>query len=101
MAEPAQQQQLQQLIFLMDSMSTNNGEETNGLDMFKEGMFSNSDGALEQLGPIFQSIYPTEKQSKFKRQVDIFLQKKDAEILNLCGNNKEVSVTIDLASKQK
>ncbi|KAJ1670222.1 hypothetical protein EV182_008343, partial [Spiromyces aspiralis] len=88
MSETAQQQQLQQLIFLMDSMNTGGGDQVNGLDMFQEGLFSSTDGALEQLGPIFQSLYPKDKHESFERQVNLFLQKKDAEILNLCGSNQ-------------
>ncbi|PIA17406.1 hypothetical protein COEREDRAFT_40889 [Coemansia reversa NRRL 1564] len=41
---------------------------------------------MEQLGPLIHSVYRTNKQKLFRQQVDLFAQRKDAEIMKLCGS---------------
>ncbi|KAI8326337.1 hypothetical protein GQ54DRAFT_253031 [Martensiomyces pterosporus] len=41
---------------------------------------------MEQLGPIIHSVYRTNKQKLFRQQVELFAQRKDAEIMKLCGS---------------
>ncbi|KAJ2333950.1 Rab GTPase-binding exocyst subunit S15, partial [Coemansia sp. RSA 2681] len=73
------QQQLQQLVLLSDSVGTAGA----GVGA---GSVSTVEEAMEQLGPLIHSVYRANKQKLFRQQVDIFAQRKDAEIMKLCGN---------------
>ncbi|KAJ2811125.1 Rab GTPase-binding exocyst subunit S15, partial [Coemansia furcata] len=73
------QQQLQQLVLLSDSVGTAGA----GVGA---GSVSTVEEAMEQLGPLIHSVYRTNKQKLFRQQVDLFAQRKDAEIMKLCGN---------------
>ncbi|KAJ1878087.1 Rab GTPase-binding exocyst subunit S15, partial [Kickxella alabastrina] len=73
------QQQLQQLVLLSDSVGTGSaGAGSGGVSTVEE--------AMEQLGPLIHSVYRTNKQKLFRQQVDLFAQRKDAEIMKLCGS---------------
>ncbi|KAJ1787747.1 Rab GTPase-binding exocyst subunit S15 [Coemansia sp. RSA 2399] len=73
------QQQLQQLVLLSDSVGTGGaGAGSGGISTVEE--------AMEQLGPLIHSVYRTNKQKLFQKQVELFAQRKDAEIMKLCGN---------------
>ncbi|KAJ1737457.1 Rab GTPase-binding exocyst subunit S15 [Coemansia sp. BCRC 34490] len=73
------QQQLQQLVLLSDSVGTGGaGAGSGGVSTVEE--------AMEQLGPLIHSVYRTNKQKQFQKQVEVFAQRKDAEIMKLCGN---------------
>ncbi|KAJ2160956.1 Rab GTPase-binding exocyst subunit S15 [Coemansia sp. RSA 552] len=69
------QQQLQQLVLLSDSVGAGSG-----------GGVSTVEEAMEQLGPLIHSVYRANKQKMFRQQVDQFAQRKDAEIMKLCGS---------------
>ncbi|KAJ1819740.1 Rab GTPase-binding exocyst subunit S15 [Coemansia sp. RSA 2599] len=73
------QQQLQQLVLLSDSVGT-------GGTVAGSGGVSTVEEAMEQLGPLIHSVYRANKQKLFRQQVDLFAQRKDAEIMKLCGN---------------
>ncbi|KAJ2254239.1 Rab GTPase-binding exocyst subunit S15, partial [Coemansia sp. RSA 455] len=73
------QQQLQQLVLLSDSVGTAGA----GVGA---GSVSTVEEAMEQLGPLIHSVYRANKQKLFRQQVDLFAQRKDAEIMKLCGN---------------
>ncbi|KAJ2378848.1 Rab GTPase-binding exocyst subunit S15 [Coemansia sp. RSA 2607] len=73
------QQQLQQLVLLSDSVGTGGAAAgTGGVSTVEESM--------EQLGPLIHSVYRANKQKLFRQQVETFAQRKDAEIMKLCGN---------------
>ncbi|KAJ1724894.1 Rab GTPase-binding exocyst subunit S15 [Coemansia erecta] len=73
------QQQLQQLVLLSDSVGTGGAAAgTGGVSTVEESM--------EQLGPLIHSVYRANKQKLFRQQVELFAQRKDAEIMKLCGN---------------
>ncbi|KAJ1830966.1 Rab GTPase-binding exocyst subunit S15 [Coemansia sp. RSA 2711] len=71
------QQQLQQLVLLSDSVGSG-GAGSGGVSTVEE--------AMEQLGPLIHSVYRANKQKLFRQQVELFAQRKDAEIMKLCGN---------------
>ncbi|KAJ2144446.1 Rab GTPase-binding exocyst subunit S15 [Coemansia sp. RSA 678] len=71
------QQQLQQLVLLSDSV---------GLGGVGSGGVSTVEEAMEQLGPLIHSVYRANKQKLFQQQVELFAQRKDAEIMKLCGS---------------
>ncbi|KAJ2849304.1 Rab GTPase-binding exocyst subunit S15 [Coemansia brasiliensis] len=71
------QQQLQQLVLLSDSVGSSSAGS---------GGISTVEEAMEQLGPLIHSVYRANKQKMFRQQVELFAQRKDAEIMKLCGN---------------
>ncbi|KAJ2787947.1 Rab GTPase-binding exocyst subunit S15 [Coemansia interrupta] len=73
------QQQLQQLVLLSDSVGT-------GAAAAGTGGVSTVEESMEQLGPLIHSVYRANKQKLFRQQVELFAQRKDAEIMKLCGN---------------
>ncbi|KAJ2079874.1 Rab GTPase-binding exocyst subunit S15 [Coemansia sp. RSA 988] len=79
------QQQLQQLVLLSDSVGTSSGNAGTG-EGGGSGGVSTVEEAMEQLGPLIHSVYRTNKQKLFRQQVDLFAQRKDAEIMKLCGS---------------
>ncbi|KAJ2804865.1 Rab GTPase-binding exocyst subunit S15 [Coemansia guatemalensis] len=79
------QQQLQQLVLLSDSVGTSSGNAGAG-EGGGSGGVSTVEEAMEQLGPLIHSVYRTNKQKLFRQQVDLFAQRKDAEIMKLCGS---------------
>ncbi|KAJ1955458.1 Rab GTPase-binding exocyst subunit S15 [Linderina pennispora] len=80
------QQQLQQLVLLSDSVGTAGGAGAGIGELGGSGSVSTVEEAMEQLGPLIHSVYRANKQKLFRQQVDLFAQKKDAEIMKLCGN---------------
>ncbi|KAJ2003676.1 Rab GTPase-binding exocyst subunit S15 [Coemansia thaxteri] len=73
------QQQLQQLVLLSDTVGSATAAAA-------AGSVSTVEEAMEQLGPLIHSVYRANKQALFRQQVDLFAQRKDAEIMKLCGN---------------
>ncbi|KAJ2805312.1 Rab GTPase-binding exocyst subunit S15 [Coemansia helicoidea] len=88
------QQQLQQLVLLSDSEETGGsggsggggGGGNGGLGEAGGSGVSTVEEAMEQLGPLIHSVYRTNKQKLFRQQVELFAQRKDAEIMKLCGS---------------
>ncbi|KAJ2723820.1 Rab GTPase-binding exocyst subunit S15 [Coemansia sp. Benny D115] len=74
------QQQLQQLVLLSDTIGTSGGGSG------ASGGVTTVEEAMEQLGPLIHSVYRANKQRLFRQQVDLFAQRKDAEIMKLCGS---------------
>ncbi|PVU93872.1 hypothetical protein BB559_003144 [Furculomyces boomerangus] len=87
------QQQLQQLVLIPETSTkkisnvnlASESWHSGGLGLFR----GQNEDIIEQLGPIIQSVYRTGKEDLFKKQVDLFAAKKDAEILKLCGDHQQ------------
>ncbi|PVV02745.1 hypothetical protein BB560_002795, partial [Smittium megazygosporum] len=86
------QHQLQQLVLLPetskkkpDSSLAVESWQGGGLDL----LAAHDEDIIEQLGPIIQSSYRSDNGNLFKKQIDLFIAKKDAEIMKLCGDHHQ------------
>ncbi|PVU91475.1 hypothetical protein BB561_004375 [Smittium simulii] len=86
------QQQLQQLVILPETTKKKLNTSL-AVESWQAGgsgaLNARNDDVIEQLGPIIQSAYRTEKEELFKKQVDLFIAKKDAEIMKICGDHHQ------------